>query len=245
MVRPKKAVSLGRDEMTERIKTVARRQMAERGTAGLSLRGVARELDVTAPAIYNYFPRLDDLITALIVDAFTAQGAAISSAEAAVESDRPADRIEAMALAYRDWAVAYPVDFQLIYGNPIPGYVAPAEITAPLALAAFLGMIRWYMQAHDSGELRVPPEYARPPASIQAALPRLEQDSGIHVPPQVVALLASSWARIHGLVMLELFEHLEPLVGDAAEFYRYEVCALLERLGLRRQGQRPQKETNV
>jgi AcrR family transcriptional regulator len=233
MVRPKRAEALGRDEMTERIKAAARSQMAERGTAGLSLRGIARELDVTAPAIYNYFPRLEDLITALIVDAFSALAESMKHAEGITESQRPADRIEAMALAYRAWAVEHPVDFQLIYGNPIPGYVAPAEITAPLALSAFLGMFRWYIRGYASGELRVPAEYAQPPQQIEAVLGWLRQESGEPVPEEIAALLASSWARIHGLVMLELFEHIQPLVGDPAAFYRYEVRALLQRLGLR------------
>jgi AcrR family transcriptional regulator len=219
--------------MTERIKSAAREQMATRGTAGLSLRAVARELDITAPAIYNYFARLDDLITALIVDAFSALADAMRAAEADVPTPQPADRIEAMALAYREWAVAHPVDFQLIYGNPIPGYVAPAEITAPLALSAFLGMFRWYMSAYSAGQLRVPAEYAQPPKQIETILAQLRQDSGEPVPAEIVALLASSWARIHGLIMLELFEHLQPLVGDPAEFYAYEVRALLQRLGLR------------
>jgi AcrR family transcriptional regulator len=219
--------------MTERIKAAARAQMAEHGTAGLSLRGVARELSITAPAIYNYFPRLDDLITALIVDAFSALANAMREAEARATSDRPGDRIEAMALAYRAWAVAHPVDFQLIYGNPIPGYVAPAEVTAPLALSAFLGIFEGYMRAYASGELRVPPEYGGPPQSIDTVLPRLARDSGLAVPAEVAALLAASWARIHGLVMLELFEHIQPLVGEPAEFYRYEVGALLQRLSLR------------
>jgi AcrR family transcriptional regulator len=242
MVRPKRAEALGRDEMAERVKAAARQQMAEHGTAGLTLRGVARELEITAPAIYNYFPRLDDLITALIIDAFSALADTMREAEAGVESGQPADRIEAMALAYRAWAVAHPVDFQLIYGNPIPGYVAPAEITAPLALSAFLGMFRAYAQAYASGELGVPPEYRHPPKEIDAAPARLRQDSGMEVPAEVAALLASSWARIHGLVMLELFEHIQPLVGDPAEFYRYEVRALLERLGLRKSGQKSREE---
>jgi AcrR family transcriptional regulator len=233
MVRPKKGEAGGRDDMTDRIKAAARKQMSKHGTAGLTLRGVARELEITAPAIYNYFPRLDDLITALIVDAFSALAETIRQAEAGVESEQPADRIEAMAGAYREWAVAHPVDFQLIYGNPIPGYIAPAEITGPLALSAFLGMFRWYAHAYAGGQLRVPEEYAQPPARIHAVLERLREESGSAVPVEIAALLASSWARIHGLVMLELFEHLQPLVGDPAEFYRYEVRALMQRLGLR------------
>jgi AcrR family transcriptional regulator len=233
MVRPKRSEAAGRDEMTERIKAAARRQMAEHGTAGVSLRAVARELGITAPAIYNYFPRLDDLITALVVDAFSALAEAMREAEGAVRSEQPADRIEAMAIAYRGWAIAHPVDFQLIYGNPIPGYVAPAEITAPLALSAFTGIFRCYMGAYAEGRLRVPEEYAQPPAQIETVLDRLRRDSGVAVPAEIAALLAGSWARIHGLVMLELFEHLQPLVGDPAEFYQYEIRALLQRLGLR------------
>ena len=70
------------------IKAAARQQMAEHGTAGLSLRGIARQLGITAPAIYNYFPRLEDLITALIVDAFSDLADVMEAADAAVASER-------------------------------------------------------------------------------------------------------------------------------------------------------------
>ena len=106
------------------------------------------------------------------------------SREAEVHVRPAADRIEAMTLAYREWATAEPVDFQLIYGNPIPGYIAPVEVTAPLALAAFLGMFRWYMRAWSAGELRVPPEYAEPPSAIQSALPRNCSKTAAAVPPR-------------------------------------------------------------
>ena len=68
MARPRREAA--HPNIAAAIKSVARQQMSERGTAGLSLRAIARELEITAPAIYNYYPRLDDLITALIVDAF-------------------------------------------------------------------------------------------------------------------------------------------------------------------------------
>ncbi len=78
MPRPRRDES--RANLAEEIKRVAREQMAEHGTAGVSLRGIARALEITAPAIYNYYPRLDDLITALIVDAFTDLAAALEEA---------------------------------------------------------------------------------------------------------------------------------------------------------------------
>ena len=217
----------------ESIKAAAHHQMTEHGTAGLTLRGIARELGVTAPAIYNYFPRLDDLITALIIDAFTDLGQAMQSADSAVPAAPPADRALAQCLAYRTWAIAHPVDFQLIYGNPIPGYIAPADITIPLARRPFLGLFACFLEAHQAGELQIPAAYADVPAETHRAISAWKQFSGIQMPDALLALLLSGWARIHGLVMLELFHHIQPLVGEGEAFYRYELEAFMRQLGLR------------
>jgi AcrR family transcriptional regulator len=216
----------------ESIKAAAHHQMTEHGTAGLTLRGIARELGVTAPAIYNYFPRLDDLITALIIDAFTDLGQAMQSADSAVPAAPPADRALAQCLAYRTWAIAHPVDFQLIYGNPIPGYIAPADITIPLARRPFLGLFACFLEAHRAGELQVPEAYSAVPAATRQAVAEWKQLSGIEMPDALLTLLMSGWARIHGLVMLELFNHIQPLVGEGETFYRYELEAFMRQLGL-------------
>jgi len=232
MARPRRTTQIDSPDMPSQIKAAARQQMAQHGTAGISLRGIARELGITAPAIYNYFPRLDDLITALIVDAFNALADAIEAAEAAVTSTTCGPKILASCLAYRAWAVAHPVDFQLIYGNPIPGYVAPAEVTVPLARRPFDGLFRLFLEAYQSGELVVPAEYEPVPASIAAHVATWLPTAGYDFPDALLCLLMSGWARIHGMVMLELFEHLGPVVGDAAAFYRYEVEAFLQHLGM-------------
>jgi AcrR family transcriptional regulator len=232
--RPTREYAHDRLDMITGIKTVARQQMAEHGTAGLSLRGIGRKLGITAPAIYNYFPRLDDLITALIVDAFTALADAIQAAESAVTSEPCGPKIAASCLAYREWAIAHPVDFQLIYGNPIPGYVAPAEITVPLARRPFDGLFRLFFEAYRTGELAIPAEYERVPASITAHFATWLTQAGYDFPDALVCLLMSGWARIHGMVMLELFEHLGPVVGDGAAFFRYEIDAFICHLGMAR-----------
>ena len=230
--RPTREHARERIDMITQIKVVARQQMAEHGTAGLSLRGIAREMGITAPAIYNYFPRLDDLITALIVDAFTALADAMEAAELVVQSETCGPKILASCLAYREWAIAYPVDFQLIYGNPIPGYVAPAEVTVPLARRPFDGLSRLFLEAYRTGELIVPTEYTLVPASISAHFATWLPQAGYDFPDALLCLLMSGWARIHGMVMLELFEHLGPVVGDGAAFYRYELGAFLQQLGM-------------
>ena len=232
MARPRRSAQTDTADMPSQIKAAARRQMAEHGTAGIALRGIGRELGLTAPAIYNYFPRLDDLITALIIDAFTALANAIEAAEADAPGETCGPKILAMCLAYRHWAVEHPVDFQLIYGNPIPGYEAPADVTVPLARRPFDGLFRLFIQAFRSGELVVPAEYEPVPPSIREHVAGWLPTAGYHFPDPLLCLLMSGWARIHGMVMLELFEHLGPVVGDAVAFYRYEVEAFLQHLGM-------------
>jgi AcrR family transcriptional regulator len=216
----------------EAIKEVAWQEMAAKGTAGLALRAIARELNVTAPALYNYFPRLDDLITALVVDAFSASADAVQEAgqAAAAATARALPAVEAMLLAYRRWAVTFPVRFALIYGSPIPGYVAPAELTVPLAARPFLAMMVHLADAWHGGEIGIPPEYSPAPLATEALLRTEYPELSARVPAELGCLLFSSWARIHGLVKLEIYGHLEPVVRDTEAYCTYEIRAWLQRL---------------
>jgi hypothetical protein len=80
----------------------------------------------------------------------------------------------------------------------------------------------------------VPTTYTPVPASIAAHFATWLPEAGYDFPDALLCLLMSGWARIHGMVMLELFEHLGPVVGDAAAFFRYEIDAFLCHLGMGR-----------
>lgn len=218
--------------LAETIKSVARQQMSQHGTAGLALRAISRELGITAPAIYHYYPRLDDLITALIVDAFQSLADAMHDAARSVAGDAYGARIRAMSLAYRAWAISHAVDFQLIYGNPIPGYAAPSEVTAPLARRPFLELFETFLAAWQHDELKIPAAYVQVPSAISAHMASWAQQIGLDLPAPLFCLLAVGWARLHGMIMLELFHHLQPMVGDPAALYLFELDAFLIMLGL-------------
>src|SRR5215510_8108550 len=129
MVRPIKNKQI--PNLQEAIKETAWKQIAEFGASSLSLRAIARELNITAPAIYNYFPDRDALVTALITDAYTSFGDWQIEAADAISINKFAERLKAIGLAYRDWAHAYPQRYELIFGTPIPGYEAPLEKIFP------------------------------------------------------------------------------------------------------------------
>jgi AcrR family transcriptional regulator len=127
-----------RQALTEEIKEAARRQIAAKGAAALSLRAVARELGMVSSALYRYFASRDELLTALIVDAYDAIGAV---AEASTSTTGGfARRWQALAGAIRSWALANPHDFALAYGSPVPGYRAPADTIAPAQRSAFAAL---------------------------------------------------------------------------------------------------------
>src|SRR3954464_15163711 len=97
-----------RAELTQEIKDEARRQLAEVGAHGLSLRAVARELGMVSSALYRYFPSRDRLLTELIVDAYDSVGEAAESALEGAADAGPVQRWIAVCEAVREWALAHP-----------------------------------------------------------------------------------------------------------------------------------------
>lgn len=118
-----------RAEITREITDAARRQLAESGAAALSLRAIARELGMVSSALYRYFPSRDDLLTALIIEAYNAIGEAVE--EAVATGDTPRARWRAAAAAVRHWAIGHPHEYTLLYGSPVPGYQAPQDTIRP------------------------------------------------------------------------------------------------------------------
>jgi len=221
------------EETKEDIKRVARQLMAERGTNGLSMRAIARELEMTAPALYHYFAKQDDLITALIVDAFRALGDAVEASMQATAGQAPSKRLLAGAFAYRQWAFDYPIDFQLIYGNPIPGFSAPAEITVPASAYSLAGLTRLVHEALISDEWTLHPPYDEIPPSVETGIRHVLEQGGFPADLlQALYLGSILWVQLHGMITLEMFGHLPPVVGDMDTFFQQQTFNLLRTMGL-------------
>jgi AcrR family transcriptional regulator len=223
-----------REATTQEIKEVARRQMYESGGAGaISLRGIATGMGITAPAIYRYFPSRDDLITALIVDAYTALGDAIEAAAEVPAGMGLGDRFYRASLAYRAWALAYPGDFDLVFGQPLPGYKAPPEVTVPLVQRAFAPFLDTLQQAQVSGQLKLPAVYSAPPAPLQDGLAGWLANFGGALSLPVLYFGLAKWAQMHGLVVLELNGQFGPLGAPGISgLYEAEMRHFLADIGL-------------
>jgi AcrR family transcriptional regulator len=215
----------------EEIKETARRLMEEHGTGGVTTRLIAREMGLTAPALYHYFASRDELITALIVDAFNALADTLQEVGEQAKGEGPGERLRKTLLAYRQWALQHPADFQLIYGNPIPGYEAPREVTVPAAVRGFRVLVPLVDQLLENNPGHSSSDYSSITPEVYAFLSEQISREGYPVTPEAMYLTIVGWTRIHGIIMLELFHHLQPTIGDVDTFYRSEIEVLLKSIG--------------
>ncbi|TRV72725.1 helix-turn-helix transcriptional regulator [Streptomyces sp. 130] len=232
-----------RIEVTAAIKDEARKQLAAEGAAKLSLRAVARELGMVSSALYRYFPSRDDLLTALIVDAYDAVGEAAERAAAGEPGAGAGEpgagaratgaratgltRWVAVACAVRDWALAHPHEYALIYGSPVPGYSAPQDTVGPAARVGMVLIAIVEEAGRDEGLALMPlPDELRPEAE------RLAADVAPGLAPAVAAPLVAAWAQLFGLISFEVFGQFNRVVEAREVFFRRAVTELARTVGL-------------
>jgi AcrR family transcriptional regulator len=205
----------------------ARTQLAQTSAASLSLRAVARDIGMAPSAIYRYFTSRDELLTALIVEAYDSIG---EVAEQAVKpGGTAAQHLESVCRAIRRWALEHPQEYALLYGTPVPGYRAPELTVAPASrvTGVLAGIVRDAQQAGDLDPARIPPlseamaAQAQPVA--QAVMP------GIPLP--VVARSLVVWGFLFGQISFELFGRMEGIVSDADVLFDFTVTTMLDMLG--------------
>ncbi|MFF9011906.1 TetR/AcrR family transcriptional regulator [Streptomyces sp. NPDC014870] len=226
-----------RIEITAAIKDEARAQLAAEGAAKLSLRAVAREVGMVSSALYRYFPSRDDLLTALIIDAYDAVGAAaeqaLADSRAATAPDDHLARWTAVCRAVRAWAVAHPHEYALIYGSPVPGYSAPQDTIGPASRVALvlIGILGEALAAEGVAPPPVPaalrPEAERIAAEFARDLPPAHD-----LPPALAVAMVAAWSQLFGLVSFEVFGQFNRVVEDRETFFATAADRLGREIGL-------------
>ncbi|MFB9526277.1 TetR/AcrR family transcriptional regulator [Nonomuraea roseola] len=221
-----------RAETTAEIRQVALKLMASGGPDAITLRAIAREMGMTANAIYGYFATRDDLVTTLISEVYTALADAVDAAWADAPAADPAGRIRAWARAFRGWALANPEGFRLIYGDPVPGYQVPEGGAAPDAAyrvctgIAALAAAAW----PHAGPLYADSDFQW--SDFDAGLLDKLRPAFPDLPPAGVALALRIWGHLHGLVSLEIYGHLRTQTISPDKLFQEELAQLIRSLGV-------------
>ena len=207
--------------MTAEIKAIARTHLATDG-ANLSLRAVARDMGMVSSALYRYFASRDDLLTELVIDAYHDLANALAAAAGRVPDDNPRGRFEALARAYRRWALGEPHRYRLLFGPPLPGYEAHAQRLVAASRAAMnllLEVLRGFVigAAEPSG-----------PFAAELTAWARQHDFGIDAATALRAVLI--WSQLHGIVSLEIAGNFASMSIDADQLFQAQLTAILATL---------------
>jgi AcrR family transcriptional regulator len=231
------ARDLARATLIDSIKQAARRQVAAEGAARLSVRAVAREVGMVSSAVYRYFPSRDELLTALIIDAYDALGLAVEKAVASVPPERARARWRAACAAVRNWATAGPQQYGLLFGSPVPGYRAPQDTVAPGARVpvALMAVVRdGWVAGRLTGSAPVASTSEQLSPRLSGQLAAIGDASAGELPPAVVLSVAVAWTQLFGMVTFELFGQLAGSLDPADDFFDAAVDAMADLIGLAR-----------
>ncbi|WP_328965172.1 TetR/AcrR family transcriptional regulator [Streptomyces virginiae] len=207
-----------RQQVREEVKEKAWQQIAGSGASALSLNAIAKQMGMSGPALYRYFANRDELITELIRDAYRSLADAfIAAAAADDDAGAGAGRPDLAGLAHvlRRWALADPHRYFLIYGTPVPGYHAPADITA---IASELMSVLLDACTAPATEPHAFEDHL--------ATHRAWADSHPDAPPAALRQALAFWSRLHGVLSLELAGHFTGMGLDPALLFQAEVDAL-------------------
>lgn len=211
-----------RTETLEEAKQIALRQLAEGGIGAVSLNAIGKEMGITGPALYRYFANRDALLTGLIVDAYSDLATGVEAVALENYKGTPSERLRTLAASFRAWALAQPHRYLLLYGTPVPGYVAPADTVALASriLAPFLDALRELPVTEGATDSYL--------SALEAQLATWAQNTDPHTSGPVLRRGLIWWTRLHGLISLEVEGHFATMGFDPALLYDTEVSTLLD-----------------
>jgi len=224
------------------IKGVARQLLVSEGTGGISLRAIAREMGMTAPALYRYYPNLEELVSELCADLYNEASDAMEQArDAASPAGDPGARLYAVCREFRRWSVAHPAEFGLMFGSPIPG-VGPGgedrpggrdeDSTKHEAGTRFAGIfLGLFVEIWRRAPFEAPADDELPPRLVDQLAGYIAA-TGATLPPGAAQLFLSCWIRLYGLVAMEVFGHLHFALEDVEPMFEAELASAARLLGV-------------
>ncbi len=219
-----------RERIERRIVEIGRRHLVSAGAAGLSLRAVARDLGMVSSAVYRYVASRDELLTLLLVDAYSELTEAAAAAD---PGGRWTQRVQGIAHGARAWAVAQPASWALLYGSPVPGYHAPAERTVGPGTRVVALLFDALADGVNAGDVPADRPAVTPPLSADFA--RLRTEFGFPGGDGALVRAFVLWAALVGAISLEVFgQYGADTVTDPAAAFEVQIRLLVELLGTNR-----------
>ena len=168
-----------KEEIRGLILDTAWKQIQEEGAQALSIRKVADAIEYSVPVIYTHFDSKDALLAEFVQRGFRLLTAQV--AEARDRHTQPAAQLEAMALAYWDFARVNVQYYKLMFGVGIPTCDMARQVEEIGAFGALIGSV--VCQAIKQGK--------HPEASVELKF-------------------QSYWSILHGIISIRMHDASHP-----------------------------------
>ena len=155
--------------------------------------------------MYRYVRSRDELLTMLVVDGYTELADAVDAALSDAPDDS-ATRLRVLAHAVRDWALAEPARYGLLFGTPVPGYDAPAQETVAPGTRVIAALLRIVETACRTGELTDPGGDGGVSPELAADIARICEEFGLQIPDWAMARSLTVWTALFGAVSFDVFD---------------------------------------
>jgi AcrR family transcriptional regulator len=229
---------------TQEIIETARRLLVTQGPEGASLRAIAREMGMTAPALYRYFGSHEELLRHVVGSIFMdladhVRGAIHTAADGAPadisSNDVMALKLTAGCRAFRDWTLEHVPEFSLIFGSPLPGLEMLHEIhddpTVDCGYQFGQIFLDLYGDLYRRYPFGIPADQDIEP-SLRRQLARYRDLTGSDLPLGALQTFLRCWVRLYGAVSLEAFGHLKFALDDPSPMFELMLADLASMLGL-------------
>lgn len=212
-----------KQETIDDILATARSQLADGGQAGISLRAIARHLDMTASAVHYYFPGRQSLLDALVVRGFGSLADDLRSAYERAARFPPGEQWLAVCRAHRAWALRRPAEYLLIYDHDC-GLGDPQIHSAMSNVVAVLFAIM--RNAVATGQIDTERIEAATSATLRGQLAswRDANDGTGDLPDGALAACMITYAQLHSAMNLELVAHIPPQLTDRSALFEFEMA---------------------
>ncbi|RFS84910.1 TetR/AcrR family transcriptional regulator [Actinomadura spongiicola] len=216
------------------ISETARRILVEQGPEAVTLRAIAREMGMTAPALYRYFDSHGELLRHVVGDIFTELTGELHDAIHQVTPGDMSGKFLAVSRQFRRWALSHPREYGLLFGAPVRGRATDqerADFAEECARRFGWTFMNLFLELWRKKPFPIPADDEIDPV-LRPQLRRYRDEIGVELPLGVIQQFLKCWIRLQGGVSLEAFGHLDFSLDDAEPMFELMLREVSGTLGL-------------
>jgi len=216
------------------IRQQARTLLVNEGPDAVTLRAIARQLGITAPALYRYYSSREDLVHHVRMDICADLADDLNADLADIPDTDTVAQVLTICRGFRRWALAHPREFTMVFAYPSgrqPELHSDPFGQIFLSVAGSVLITKQFTPPDD----RIPDFMLADLELFRSELLTTIAETGVEVPSDILSIgtaymVLQFWIRLYGQVALEVFGHMRWAMHDTSALFEVELAAFVDEL---------------